>query len=333
MFVAMFLFFLVADVGCQDNPEENDPWPMVRWVAFSPDGNALAVATTYLDDESISGEVLIYDVSTGKTLNRWPEYEDYLMSCAWSPDGNSLATGSYTEGVVVRDVLTGKVKPGFGKSGGRVMSVCFSPDGSTIASGALTGNIVFWNAKNGQKRFMAKHVDGRFNGIQCVTFSPDGKILVSAGSGKLKIWNSETGEEVASLDAHGSYQINGVSFSRNGKLIASASIDQTVKIWDSKEFTELRSLIPTDMAYSTAFSADDTKLYSTDETGELAIWSVASGDRLGTWKGHTNAVYHIAISPNGKLLASASHDQTARLWDVETGQVIHILRPVPLNSR
>ncbi|HVQ38517.1 MAG TPA: caspase family protein [Pyrinomonadaceae bacterium] len=121
-------------------------------------------------------------------------------------------------------------------------------------------------------------------------------------------------------------QVLTLAFTRDGRLLASGSVDQTIVLWNPATGNQLRALKGhTGTVGSIAFSPDDKQLASGSADNSIKIWEVASGNVKQTMKGHTLYVSSVAFSPDGKMLASGSGDQTVKLWDLATGRELRTL--------
>jgi WD40 repeat protein len=123
------------------------------------------------------------------------------------------------------------------------------------------------------------------------------------------------------LQGHSSY-VTAVAWGPDGRRLASASWDRTVRVWDLA--TGLEELAArrehSERVLGVAWSADGKRLASASWDGKVRLWEVASGRELLTLRGHTDGVAEVAFSPDGKQLASASWDGKAKVWDTATGQ-------------
>jgi WD40 repeat protein/DNA-binding SARP family transcriptional activator len=160
---------------------------------------------------------------------------------------------------------------------------------------------------------------GHTDQVLAVAYSPDGTLLVTAGSDTTtKIWDVATGKELIALRGH-SQSVEDVAFSPDGKILATASADQTVKLWEVGSWRESRTLdVNDDLIWFISFSADG-KLLATGGDMTAKVWDVNTGQLLLNLEGQTGPV---AFSPLGNQLATVSSDDTTKIWNVETGEEI-----------
>lgn len=163
-----------------------------------------------------------------------------------------------------------------------------------------------------------KTLEGHKDKINCITFSKDGKLLASASSDNTaKVWDTEKGQAITTIEGHTTYFVWSVAFSPDGKILATASEDKTVKLWDIKTGNGLKTLEGhLHPVYSVAFSNDGKLLASGSWNGVIKIWDVESGKEIKEIKGKTFHVWSLAFSSDGKILASGGVEKIIRFWNI-----------------
>jgi WD40 repeat protein len=306
----------------------------VDGVAFSPDGRSLAT-------RAVDGTARIWDVSPSgnQEILTVAGHFDWRHRVAYSPDGTGLATTNGDGHAVLLDAETGETLLTFPHPTGAVWDAAFSPDGTRLATAGEDNTARVWDAVDGQELLtltghaQAPPVGGFFSGITGVAFSPDGKLLASAGAdGKAILWDVESGEILLALQVHpDGIGATTVAFSPDGTRLAAASDaaassaagaggDPLVGVWDLASGQELYSLtgLP-NRVWGLAFSPDGTRLVVPVGGDFVKVYDAATGEESLTLFGHSGRVSAVAFSPDGARLATGGKDPP-KLWDPATGQ-------------
>ena len=176
--------------------------------------------------------VRLWDAQDGTHLKTFIGHTARVSSVAFSPDSNTLVSGSWDGTIRLWDVAIGEHKTTLTGHTGSVKSVTFSPDGSIIASGSSDGTIRLWNATSGT--LYKTFVDGTghtWRGGSSVAFAPNSRMLASGSSdGTIRLWNATSGTLYKTLTGH-TGDVESITFSPNGETLASGSADGTVLLW------------------------------------------------------------------------------------------------------
>lgn len=153
-----------------------------------------------------------------------------------------------------------------------------------------------------------------------VCYSEDGRLLATAGQdASVRLYDAASGELQATLPT-GQLEVNGLAFIPGQQRLASAGDDGSVKIWDLATYQEVLNITAhaTCRAYQVVAVPRLNLLVTCGDEPVVRLWDLRDGSSRGQLEGHTGSVEGIALSPDGRYLASASRDLSARIWDLET---------------
>lgn len=213
------------------------------------------------------------------------QHSGFVEDAAWSPDGKRIASASGDQTVQIWDASTGTHLFTYRHHSDYVRAVAWSPHRQYIASGSWDDTVQIWDATNGSPVVTHK-LQGR-SGVNTVTWSPTGERLASGGYDQIiQVWDARTGDTLFAYQGHvggnSSFSVLTVAWSPDGKRLASGG-------------------------------GPDNRVH---------VWDASTGGNVLYYQGNQNSVNRVAWSLDGKRLASAGGDQTVRIWDTNTGDIL-----------
>jgi WD40 repeat protein len=298
-------------------------------IAFSPDGERLVTVTA-------RGDTKVWELTEGKEVLTFRTGNWVLMKrvAAFSSDGRYLFLPRLTADARVQLAADARVQVLDGGRGPLALAlrgqqetnlswtaVAFSPDGRWLAGGSNSASL--WNAVTGEE---LTPLPPSGNNLRRLTFSPDSSLLAAAttnrtlghlGEGTVKVWDVAGRKEVLTFrDPSG---IQDIAFSPDGRRLASAAYDRTVKVWESRTGRVELTLRNEKAGFTgVAFSPDGGRLAAADAGPLVQVWEAGSGRQVlvcGAADGR-GVYWAVAFSPDGRYLVGGGSVIT--VWDVAT---------------
>ncbi|MDE0683128.1 MAG: WD40 repeat domain-containing protein [Candidatus Poribacteria bacterium] len=317
---------------------------LVERIVFSPDGSILA-------SEERFDKIHLWDVNTGKHKYKL-QHQGGIKHFDFSADGQTLVTLSIA-GPSINTILyhadTGTEKQVKSMDMNHVDFIesyhtTFDRNNSILATGRLDHAINLWDLAKGVHK---KTFRGPGNGLGCLAFSPDGKVLASGGidwnrlhdeeavrrgNGTLYVWDAVKGKRKHSFSDDDIFSIRSVAFSPDGNLLASGGEFGGIHLVDPNTGKYMKRLEGhSKEVVAISFSADMRTFVSGSIDGTLYIWDIASGEKKHTFDGFFNPLTSdgsFGVSPDGKTIALWGSGQGVCLWNATAGE----RRKTPINS-
>ena len=279
----------------------------INAMTLNPTGEIVATA-------SWNGTVKLWDSRIGELIRTIKVGNAVVNDVVFSPNGDFIATASWDE--MVRLWRNNKrndepIKEYKGHDG-RVLSLSFNSDGSLLASSSWDKTIRIWDIFG--FRPMISETEARYD--RKVYYSPDGKKEAIVSWGKpVKVISMETGVVLYELPED-TWQVHTVDFSPDGKTIATASQDHSVRIWNANDGRELMSFSHGGIVYAAVFSPNGKYIASGTDIPDrkIRIWDVQN-DSLYTTFDLNESIYTLAYSPDGHYLACVLADETLHVYE------------------
>ena len=301
----------------------------INSIAFSPDGQTLAIGSGYTIRGDDGGDLTLWNLETGTRLHTLVGHSYYITDVAFSPDGQTLTSASGEGTLRFWNVETGQLLYISNDHTNGITDVAFSPDGRRLATvsgdnhAGTDPTLHLWDIGTRSLLYTMKG-----HPFYSVAFSPDGQMLASGSrNGVIGLWDINTGRLLRTLTGH-AHIVAKILFSPDGQILASGGHDGIIGLWDINTGTLLHALQHTLPVFDISFSRDGSMLASVSfethsNVDNIILWDPDTGNRLDPAMGK-GSYTQMVLSPDGKTLVASGYSR-AHLWDVETRSIRHTI--------
>jgi hypothetical protein len=252
------------------------PFPegTVNVLRFTRDGGVLLAAGGRAAQRGLA---VAFDVKTGQRLFEVGNEYDAVLAADISPDRQLVALGGPAKVVRVYSSSDNSVVYEARKHTDWITSLAFSPDGVLLASGDRNGGLMVWESATGREFYELR---GHSALISATDWRLDSNLLASASDdGTTRLWEMQEGKQIKSWEAHGG-GTESVAFLKDGRILT-AGRDRKAKLWDGNGAGQREFEPFPDIATRVAATFDDAVLVAGDYSGEVRLFQIADGTRLG----------------------------------------------------
>lgn len=291
--------------------ELNEHESAITSSAYSPDGTLILTTTS-------KGYLRLWKIQ-GLTLSPWKTFRistNSIFSAAFSPDSKNvllIPAAEHEHGIHLYDAQTGNLLKKIRPATGEFNAVLYSPSGKTIISTNSNGAVDFWDGTT--FAYLKTFRSPIKSSVLTAALSPDEKTLLTIDtSPAVTLWNTETGT-IQNVFVEHSETVNGVTFNKTTRTIASASNDKTVLIW---RFEPIKALLTLEGhgegVVRVEFSPDGNLIMTVSESGEVFLWDSTAGHLLAKLNTPNEFISSAHFSPDGTTALISGWGGTSYFW-------------------
>jgi WD40 repeat protein len=204
---------------------------------------------------------------------------------------------------------------------GNVNTVAFSRDNKYLLSGSQDDTVIIWNVENNFAN--QKIISVSNSSITSIDFSHSGNEFTLCTYKNFYVFTyPDFKKEYKKRNAHTSF-VKCANFSENDKYIVTSSWrDNSLILWETKKLKKLKIFPENEWTDDAIFISNDSCIASVNHSNTIKIWDVRSRNLIRTLAGHTDWVYGVFVTPDGKYIVSGSLDKTIKIWDLKSGILI-----------
>jgi len=263
---------------------------------------------------SWDGTLKIWDLASGHELHARESHGSSVNAVAVSRDRKQAISASKDKTLKLWDLESGSECCVLKGHTGSVTATQFSGDGKRAISASWDRKLKLWDVQGGSELRTLKHHTAAISAFALIG---EGKRAVFVSGNALVAIELENGHELYTLKSH-TDSVSSVAVAADGKRALSASVDNTLKLWDLENGCELQTLRGHgNSVNAVAMTNDGKRAVSASADQTLKLWDLDSGRELSTLEGHTGSVHAVAVTGDGARAVSASRDSTLKIWDLE----------------
>lgn len=284
----------------------------VKSVAVSSDGRLALTA-------SFDYSIILWDLATQSPRAELEGHDAAVNAVTFLPGDRQALSASDDGTVALWDLENGKALSRLEGHSGKVVAIAVSPDGRLAASAGWDRTIRLWDLES----LTAMQVLSWRDNMNAVRFSNDGKtVIAGASDGELTVWRVADGTRLAAIDSH-EFAVTGLDQTAGDGVVATSSIDETVRLWDLKTAGDKASSQPITTLFGHVgpvldvdLSDDGDLVASGGVDGTVRVWRRGDGDRLKVFAKHQGPVWSVVFTPDGKTLLSGGADGLVLTYDL-----------------